>query len=171
MARASHTVANRVQRAFNTAAHLARLPPRYASPSQIAPPSRSKERCVHEIRCLHCDDIKSLRGMEAICLSTSERKFSTDMAPRRTGAPQHCEMVAFCKCLASEICCTVCGNCVGYVVVVPCSTCSSKNNNQHRYIFDPSSVTATELRGSDGLPATWRALPAPPWRGDICVGR
>lgn len=146
----------------------------FAPPARVAPPGgrpRFQERCVHEIHCLHCDDVKSERGMEAVCLSTKESKFSTDATPLRIAIPQHCEMVAYCRCLASEFHCTVCGNGVGYVVVVPCSMCSSKNNNHHRYIFDPSSVTATLLKGTDGLPTTWSALRTSPWPGRTCIGR
>ena len=152
-----------------------RLPFPSSSSSWFAPPTGHErrtifqERCVHEIRCLHCNDVKSHRGMEAVCLTTSEKKFSTDAPPRRISVPQHCEMVVYCRCLASEVYCTVCGNCVGYVVVVPCSRCSSKNNNRHRYIFDISSVIAAPLEGIDGH-CTWSAL-APPWQGDIFVGR
>ncbi|KAL1695428.1 hypothetical protein GGG16DRAFT_121651 [Schizophyllum commune] len=55
-----------------------------------------------------------------------------------------------CECLTQSLCCHGCGNTVGYMIVIPCSRCTSSitaNNratNGHRFVFHSMEVVGSE---------------------------
>ncbi|KAF8967842.1 hypothetical protein BDZ97DRAFT_1916427 [Flammula alnicola] len=55
-----------------------------------------------------------------------------------------------CECLTQSLCCHGCGNTIGYMIVIPCSRCTSsisatnRATNGHRFVFHSNEVVGTE---------------------------
>ncbi|KAK7053343.1 hypothetical protein VNI00_003969 [Paramarasmius palmivorus] len=57
-----------------------------------------------------------------------------------------------CECLTQTLCCHGCGSTVGYMIVIPCTRCTSsitatnRATNGHRFVFHSSEVAGLERR-------------------------
>ncbi|KXN85354.1 Protein FAM72A [Leucoagaricus sp. SymC.cos] len=55
-----------------------------------------------------------------------------------------------CECLTQTLCCHGCGNAIGYMIVIPCTRCTSsisatnRATNGHRFVFHSSEVVGLE---------------------------
>ncbi|KIK28008.1 hypothetical protein PISMIDRAFT_92007 [Pisolithus microcarpus 441] len=140
------------------------LTPWPAHALQLPPPSAPTHPIAHKVwilDCRTCATFLTNRGMKAVLLlRPNVSLYSTDALPancsaystnpdalrcppcRPPGAPRSCE------CLTQTLCCHTCGTSIGYMIVVPCSRCTSvtANNratNGHRFVFHSSEVLAT----------------------------
>jgi hypothetical protein len=111
--------------------HMPRYPPAHCPPT------------YQDIHCAYCDDGKTTRGTTAVCLATHNKVYSADLKPPGVCISHDCGFATSCRCIVSDMLCTVCGNAVGYTVLAPCSSCVRKQHNSHRYIF---SIDATKAR-------------------------
>ncbi|KAJ3373421.1 Protein fam72a [Allomyces arbusculus] len=137
------------------------------SVAHLHPQFRSKPVC--DLLCRHCTRTIGKRGMKAILLAdTKVELYSTD-APL-VGAIQlvHDEyMTENCQCKINDVACLGCGNCIGYSVVAPCTSCLTACNNGHFYMFHSDGVKAME-RVRDGSVFMWGSL-APAHLDLTCV--
>ncbi|KNE57034.1 hypothetical protein AMAG_02793 [Allomyces macrogynus ATCC 38327] len=137
------------------------------SVAHLHPQFRSKPVC--DLSCRHCTRAVGQRGMKAILLAdTKVELYSTD-APL-VGAIQlvHDEyMTENCQCKINDVACLGCGNCIGYSVVAPCTSCLAACNNGHFYMFHSDGVKAME-RVRDGNVLMWGSL-APAHLDRTCV--
>ncbi|KNE70776.1 hypothetical protein AMAG_14900 [Allomyces macrogynus ATCC 38327] len=137
------------------------------SVAHLHPQFRSKPVC--DLSCRHCTRAVGQRGMKAILLAdTKVELYSTD-APL-VGAIQHVHdeyMTENCQCKINDVACLGCGNCIGYSVVAPCTSCLAACNNGHFYMFHSDGVKATE-RVRDGSVLMWGSL-APAHLDRTCV--
>ncbi|KAN0091234.1 hypothetical protein V8E55_004800 [Tylopilus felleus] len=77
-----------------------------------------------------------------------------------------------CECLTQTLCCHTCGAAVGYMIVIPCSRCTSsisatnRATNGHRFVFHSSEIVASErhhIPDEPGvLPVEYPTPPPPP---------
>ncbi|EAU91600.2 hypothetical protein CC1G_11832 [Coprinopsis cinerea okayama7 len=80
-------------------------------------------------------------------LDTSDDESNSERRRRRTSNPTRT-----CECLTQTLCCHGCGNSVGYMIVVPCTRCTSsvttsnRSTNGHRFVFHSSEIVAIERR-------------------------
>lgn len=140
------------------------LTPWPAHALQLPPPPAPIHPIAHKVwilDCRTCTTFLTNRGMKAVLLlRPNVSLYSTDALPancsaystnpdalrcppcRPLGNPRSCE------CLTQTLCCHTCGTSIGYMIVVPCSRCTSvtANNratNGHRFVFHSSEVSAT----------------------------
>ncbi|KAL1745684.1 hypothetical protein HDZ31DRAFT_81768 [Schizophyllum fasciatum] len=72
-----------------------------------------------------------------------------------------------CECLTQSLCCHGCGSTVGYMIVIPCSRCTSSisaNNratNGHRFVFHSTEVCGSERHYVQGEPGVIPYDPVP----------
>ncbi|OJT15971.1 hypothetical protein TRAPUB_8296 [Trametes pubescens] len=72
-----------------------------------------------------------------------------------------------CECLTQTLCCHGCGNAVGYMIVAPCTRCTSSitaNNratNGHRFVFYSSEIVACKRHYVAGEPGVTPFHPPP----------
>lgn len=135
-------------------AHALQLPP-------LSAPTHPIAHKVWILDCRTCATFLTNRGMKAVLLlRPNVSLYSTDALPancsaystnpdalrcppcRPPGAPRSCE------CLTQTLCCHTCGTSIGYMIVVPCSRCTSvtasnRATNGHRFVFHSSEVLAT----------------------------
>lgn len=125
------------------------------------PPSAPMPHKVWILDCRACDTFLTNRGMKAVLLlRPNVSLYSTDALPANCSAystnpdalrSPPCRPFAAprtCECLTQTLCCHTCGSSIGYMIVVPCSRCTSvtANNratNGHRFVFHSSEVIAT----------------------------
>ncbi|KAG8214018.1 hypothetical protein J3R82DRAFT_10773 [Butyriboletus roseoflavus] len=77
-----------------------------------------------------------------------------------------------CECLTQTLCCHTCGTAVGYMIVIPCSRCTSsisatnRATNGHRFVFHSSEIIPSErhhIPDEPGvLPVEYPTPPPPP---------
>ncbi|KAG0706083.1 hypothetical protein DFH29DRAFT_980574 [Suillus ampliporus] len=133
------------------------------------PPSLPPSQLTHKVwilDCKSCGTFLTNRGMKAVLLlRPNVSLFSTDALPINCSAyttnpdalrPPPCRPSATaspprtCECLTQTLCCHTCGTAVGYMIVIPCSRCTSSitaNNratNGHRFVFHSSEIIASE---------------------------
>ncbi|KAH7888609.1 hypothetical protein F5I97DRAFT_1854052 [Phlebopus sp. FC_14] len=133
------------------------------------PPAPQPPQLVHKVwilDCKSCGTFLTNRGMKAVLLlRPNVSLFSTDALPINCSAystnpdahrPPPCRPstsaspARTCECLTQTLCCHTCGAAVGYMIVVPCSRCTSsitatnRATNGHRFVFHSSEITASE---------------------------
>ncbi|TFK44805.1 hypothetical protein BDQ12DRAFT_742264 [Crucibulum laeve] len=116
--------------------------------------------------CKSCDTFITNRGMKAVLLlRPNVSLYSSDAFPagcsthtsnpdalrsRASRASSSSAPSRTCECLTQTLFCHGCGNPVGYMIVIPCSRCTSsitatnRATNGHRFVFHASEVTGSE---------------------------
>ncbi|KAI6046065.1 hypothetical protein EDC04DRAFT_2558740 [Pisolithus marmoratus] len=128
------------------------------------PPSAPTQPLPHKVwilDCRACGTFLTNRGMKAVLLlRPNVSLYSTDALPANCSVYSTnpdalrcppCRPFAgprTCECLTQTLCCHTCGASIGYMIVVPCSRCTSvtANNratNGHRFVFHSNEVMAT----------------------------
>ncbi|KAL4074150.1 FAM72 protein-domain-containing protein [Scleroderma citrinum] len=126
------------------------------------PPPPQTHHKVWILDCRTCGTFLTNRGMKAVLLlRPNVSLFSTDALPANCSAystnpdvlrsPPYRPPSASrtCECLTQTLCCHTCGASVGYMIVVPCSRCTSptssnsRGTNGHRFVFHSNEVIAT----------------------------
>ncbi|KAI5890651.1 uncharacterized protein SCHCODRAFT_02632487 [Schizophyllum commune H4-8] len=149
------------------------------NPYPPPPPPPPVAHKVWLIDCRTCGTFLTNRGMKAVlllrpnvslyssdalpvnCSATSTP--STTRPPTNTRAQQQ----RTCECLTQSLCCHGCGNTVGYMIVIPCSRCTSSitaNNratNGHRFVFHSMEVVGSERHYVQGEPGVVPYDPIP----------
>ncbi|VDB96195.1 unnamed protein product [Peniophora sp. CBMAI 1063] len=132
-------------------------------PVQAPHPAQPVAHKVWLLDCRTCGNFLTNRGMKAVLLLRPHVPlYSTDALPVNCSAhgsiAQYTpnassaqeELPRTCDCLTQTLCCHGCGNGVGYMIVIPCSRCTSSvagNNratNGHRFVFHSAEITAHE---------------------------
>ncbi|KAG2150455.1 hypothetical protein DEU56DRAFT_729077 [Suillus clintonianus] len=133
------------------------------------PPSLPPAQLAHKVwilDCKSCGTFLTNRGMKAVLLlRPNVSLFSTDALPINCSAytsnpdalrPPPCRPSTnaspprTCECLTQTLCCHTCGTAVGYMIVIPCSRCTSsitatnRATNGHRFVFHSSEIIASE---------------------------
>ncbi|KAG1878097.1 hypothetical protein DFJ58DRAFT_712705 [Suillus subalutaceus] len=133
------------------------------------PPSFPPAQLAHKVwilDCKSCGTFLTNRGMKAVLLlRPNVSLFSTDALPINCSAytsnpdalrPPPCRPSInaspprTCECLTQTLCCHTCGTAVGYMIVIPCSRCTSsitatnRATNGHRFVFHSSEIHASE---------------------------
>ncbi|KAJ8592331.1 hypothetical protein M405DRAFT_812897 [Rhizopogon salebrosus TDB-379] len=134
-------------------------------PPQSVPPSQPVHK-VWILDCKSCGTFLTNRGMKAVLLlRPNVSLFSTDALPVNCSAyttnpdalrPPPCRPSIMaspprtCECLTQTLCCHTCGTAVGYMIVIPCSRCTSsitatnRATNGHRFVFHSNEILASE---------------------------
>ncbi|KAF7321670.1 hypothetical protein MKEN_00688400 [Mycena kentingensis (nom. inval.)] len=118
---------------------------------------------VYILDCKACGAFLTNRGMKAVLLlRPTVALYSSDALPANcsvyTSSPQTrnpaCSVAAptsprSCECLTQTLACHGCGSSVGYVIVLPCSRCTSsissnRSTNGHRFVYHSGEVTGQE---------------------------
>ncbi|KIJ67876.1 hypothetical protein HYDPIDRAFT_173615 [Hydnomerulius pinastri MD-312] len=132
-------------------------------------PPPQPPQLVHKVwilDCRSCGTFLTNRGMKAVLLlRPNVSLFSTDALPINCSAystnpdalrPPPCRPstsalpARTCECLTQTLCCHTCGTGVGYMIVIPCSRCTSsitatnRATNGHRFVFHSSEIIASE---------------------------
>ncbi|TFK20792.1 hypothetical protein FA15DRAFT_707806 [Coprinopsis marcescibilis] len=132
------------------------------------PPPPPITHKVWILDCKSCDTFLTNRGMKAVLLlRPNVSLYSSDAQPANCSpyfgsdgqAPASSSRrsssstpARTCECLTQSLCCHGCGNTVGYMIVVPCTRCTSSINtsnrstNGHRFVFHSNQIVATERR-------------------------
>jgi hypothetical protein len=103
-----------------------------------------------------------MRGMKAILLAdNSVELFSTDEpASCYTALVNEPVVTGKCRCIIKDVACLICGNVVGYAVIIPCRPCLDACNNGHYFMFNSNTVYATERLDQTGTEILqWGDLP------------
>lgn len=133
------------------------------------PPSFPPAQLAHKVwilDCKSCGTFLTNRGMKAVLLlRPNVSLFSTDALPINCSAytsnpdalrpppcrpPTNASPPRTCECLTQTLCCHTCGTAVGYMIVIPCSRCTSsitatnRATNGHRFVFHSSEILASE---------------------------
>ncbi|KAF8842993.1 hypothetical protein BDN67DRAFT_898005 [Paxillus ammoniavirescens] len=130
------------------------------------PPPPQLVHKVWILDCRSCSTFLTNRGMKAVLLlRPNVSLFSTDALPINCSAystnpdalrpppcrPSTSAMPArTCECLTQTLCCHTCGTAVGYMIVIPCSRCTSsitatnRATNGHRFVFHSNEIIASE---------------------------
>ncbi|KIK97371.1 hypothetical protein PAXRUDRAFT_136434 [Paxillus rubicundulus Ve08.2h10] len=130
------------------------------------PPPPQLVHKVWILDCRSCGTFLTNRGMKAVLLlRPNVSLFSTDALPINCSAystnpdalrPPPCRPstsalpTRTCECLTQTLCCHTCGTAVGYMIVIPCSRCTSsitatnRATNGHRFVFHSSAIIASE---------------------------
>ncbi|KIK40447.1 hypothetical protein CY34DRAFT_807185 [Suillus luteus UH-Slu-Lm8-n1] len=133
------------------------------------PPTFPPAQLAHKVwilDCKSCGTFLTNRGMKAVLLlRPNVSLFSTDALPINCSAytsnpdalrPPPCRPSTntspprTCECLTQTLCCHTCGTAVGYMIVIPCSRCTSsitatnRATNGHRFVFHSSEILASE---------------------------
>ncbi|KAF8134580.1 hypothetical protein EV363DRAFT_1562705 [Boletus edulis] len=154
-------------------------------------PPPQPPQLVHKVwilDCHSCGTFLTNRGMKAVLLlRPNVSLFSTDALPVNCSAystnpdalrPPPCRphiapsALRTCECLTQTLCCHTCGTAVGYIIVIPCSRCTSsisatnRATNGHRFVFHSSEIIASErhhVPDEPGvLPVEYPTPPPPP---------
>jgi len=129
-----------------------------------APPSLMAHK-VWILDCKNCHVFLTNRGMKAVLLlRPNVSLYSSDALPVNC-SPYDSNSDALCRsptdnkssisprtceCLTQSLCCHGCGSTIGYMIIVPCSRCTSslsetnRATNGHRFVFQSSEVMGTE---------------------------
>ncbi|KAH7926510.1 hypothetical protein BV22DRAFT_1008886 [Leucogyrophana mollusca] len=152
------------------------------------PPPPPPPQLVHKVwilDCKSCGTFLTNRGMKAVLLlRPNVSLFSTDALPINCSAystnpdalrPPPCRPstssspARTCECLTQTLCCHTCGSAVGYMIVIPCSRCTSsitatnRATNGHRFVFHSSEIVASERHHVPDEPGVIPVdYPAPP---------
>ncbi|PPQ97383.1 hypothetical protein CVT26_006617 [Gymnopilus dilepis] len=141
-------------------------------PVNLPPPSIAHK--VWILDCKTCGSFLTNRAMKAVLLlRPNVSLYSSDVLPANCSAySSNPEVVQTplaskahgssrtCECLTQSLCCHTCGTAVGYMIVVPCTRCTSsvsasnRVTNGHRFVFHSSEVSGTErhyVRGEPGV--------------------
>ncbi|KIY53971.1 hypothetical protein FISHEDRAFT_32253 [Fistulina hepatica ATCC 64428] len=139
--------------------HLHLFPPNTYISSNAPIPVAHK---VWILDCRTCGMFLTNRGMKAVLLlRPNVALYSSDALPVNCSgsvsapAVKSCMGVPLnpqrtCECLTQTLCCHGCGSPVGYMIVIPCTRCTSSvsaNNratNGHRFVFHSSEIVGTE---------------------------
>ncbi|EGN99999.1 hypothetical protein SERLA73DRAFT_180355 [Serpula lacrymans var. lacrymans S7.3] len=140
------------------------------------PPLPPPPQLVHKVWILDCNSCGTFltnRGMKAVLLlRPNVSLFSTDALPINCSAyttnpdalrPSPCRPSTqvpsrTCECLTQTLCCHSCGSAVGYMIVIPCSRCTSsisatnRATNGHRFVFHSNEIKASERHYVSGEP-------------------
>ncbi|KAH9944714.1 hypothetical protein B0H21DRAFT_449642 [Amylocystis lapponica] len=71
---------------------------------------------------------------------------------RAPASPPERTLPRSCECLTQTLCCHGCGTAVGYMIVIPCTRCTSsisatnRATNGHRFVFYSSAISADDRR-------------------------
>ncbi|KAJ7594423.1 FAM72 protein-domain-containing protein [Mycena floridula] len=158
-------------------------------PSNPYPQTATPPPFLHKVWILDCKSCGSFltnRGMKAVLLlRPNVSLYSTDAMPLNCSpytcspdvlrAPSACRPPSHiprtCECLTQSLCCHGCGSPVGYMIVIPCSRCTSsitstnRATNGHRFVFHSTEIQGTErlyIEQEPGiLPYEPAAAPAP----------
>ncbi|KAF8161191.1 hypothetical protein B0H34DRAFT_746903 [Crassisporium funariophilum] len=119
------------------------------------------------LNCKSCGMFLTNRGMKAVLLlRPNVSLFSSDALPANCSAYSSnpdalCSPAVnkstlspvpprTCECLTQTLCCHGCGNTIGYMIVIPCTRCTSsitatnRATNGHRFVFHSGEVEGTE---------------------------
>ncbi|KAL0956486.1 hypothetical protein HGRIS_002632 [Hohenbuehelia grisea] len=132
------------------------------NPYPVPPPPPIAHK-VWILDCASCGLFLTNRGMKAVLLlRPNVSLYSSDALPVNCSAyspnadalrpppvpsghpPRTCE------CLTQTLCCHGCGTTVGYMIVIPCTRCTSsitatnRATNGHRFVFHSSEIRGTE---------------------------
>uniref|UniRef100_A0A2I3S6G1 Family with sequence similarity 72 member A n=1 Tax=Pan troglodytes TaxID=9598 RepID=A0A2I3S6G1_PANTR len=106
-----------------------------------------KDRCVSILCCKFCKQVLSSRGMKAVLLLSH---LMVELHPHpipKISAMKHMKRL-------------ICGNIVGYHVIVPCSSCLLSCNNGHFWMFHSQAVYDINRLDSTGVNVLlWGNLP------------
>ncbi|XP_065909154.1 protein FAM72B-like [Dysidea avara] len=121
-----------------------------------------KWKPVYNLECVFCQSTLCVRGMKAILLAdTRVELYSTDLPP--SGATVLVEEdyeTRHCECRIKDIACALCGNIVGYHVMLPCHPCLKSCNNGHFWMFHSACVQPHErLDHNSNSILLWGSLP------------
>ncbi|KAF4563399.1 FAM72 family protein [Pleurotus pulmonarius] len=134
------------------------------APSPPPPPIAHK---VWILDCKSCGSFLTNRGMKAVLLlRPNVSLYSSDALPVNCSAytsnpdvlrpASPCQPSSSsqpsrtCECLTQTLCCHGCGTSVGYMIVIPCTRCTSsitatnRATNGHRFVFHSSEIVGTE---------------------------
>ncbi|ORZ38404.1 protein FAM72, partial [Catenaria anguillulae PL171] len=127
------------------------------SPAQTHPQFRTKPVC--HLACRHCHRLVSNRAMKAVLLAdTRVELFSTDLPLKGAVALVNDTYVTVnCKCHIRDIACLGCGNCIGYHVTQPCTSCTAACNNGQRTMLTDA-VSVDRKHPSTGADVVWGQL-------------
>ncbi|KAJ7346736.1 hypothetical protein DFH08DRAFT_1006848 [Mycena albidolilacea] len=136
------------------------FPPNH-QPYVPAPPPVSQ--VVWILDCKSCGTFLTNRGMKAVLLlRPNVALYSSDALPVNCSSAQKPEpprpatacparpLQRTCECLTQTLCCHGCGTAIGYMIVIPCSRCTSsisttnRATNGHRFVFHSSEIKASE---------------------------
>ncbi|CAA7259096.1 unnamed protein product [Cyclocybe aegerita] len=138
--------------------------------------------------CASCGLFLTNRGMKAVLLlRPNVSLFSSDTLPVNCSPytastdplrPAHAHKPhtspspsRTCECLTQTLCCHGCGSNIGYMIVVPCTRCTSsitatnRATNGHRFVFHSSEVAGTErhyIKNEAGVSPFDPSPPPPP---------
>ncbi|KAJ7446172.1 FAM72 protein-domain-containing protein [Mycena galericulata] len=170
--------------------NISSLPASYLNPWHIfpssAPPAPPIAHKVFILDCKKCKLFLSNRGMKAVLLlRPNVALYSSDALPVNCSAytsnpnalrpaaacpSSSAHPLRTCECLTQTLCCHGCGGNVGYMIVVPCTRCTSsisttnRATNGHRFVFHSSEITGTERHYIPGEPGVI-VTQAPPSAG------
>ncbi|KAJ7045625.1 hypothetical protein C8F04DRAFT_1065520 [Mycena alexandri] len=116
--------------------------------------------------CKSCGTFLTNRGMKAVLLlRPNVALYSSDALPVNCSAytsnpnairpaaacpSSSAHPVRTCECLTQTLCCHGCGSAIGYMIVIPCTRCTSsisttnRATNGHRFVFHSSEIKGTE---------------------------
>lgn len=136
------------------------------NPYPAPPPPPPIPHKVWILDCKSCDTFLTNRGMKAVLLlRPNVSLYSSDALPVNCSALTNSNFTAAkppcrpnpspvpartCGCLTQTLHCHGCGNAVGYMIVIPCSRCTSsitatnRATNGHRFVFHASEISGTE---------------------------
>ncbi|KAF5317215.1 hypothetical protein D9611_003987 [Ephemerocybe angulata] len=131
------------------------------NPYPLPPPPVAHK--VWILDCKSCGLFLTNRAMKAVLLlRPNVSLYSSDASPVNCSAyaPEADEQglspacrpapSRTCDCLTQTLCCHGCGNPVGYMIVIPCTRCTSsisssnRATNGHRFVFHSSEIVGTE---------------------------
>ncbi|TRM69343.1 hypothetical protein BD626DRAFT_393347 [Schizophyllum amplum] len=145
---------------FHSPWHAPHLFPQ--NPYPPPPPPVPIAHKVWIIDCKSCGTFLTNRGMKAVLLlRPNVSLYSSDALPVNCSATSmpsltrpptntHTQPQRTCECLTQSLCCHGCGCTVGYMIVIPCTRCTSSisaNNratNGHRFVFHSTEVGGSE---------------------------
>ncbi|KDR75790.1 hypothetical protein GALMADRAFT_122086 [Galerina marginata CBS 339.88] len=133
-------------------------------PNPYPHPSPPIAHKVWILDCNTCDTFLTNRGMKAVLLlRPNVSLYSSDALPDNCSAysssPEalrphrsngSSSQSRTCECLTQTLCCHTCGSAIGYMIVLPCTRCTSsisatnRATNGHRFVFHSSEVSGTE---------------------------
>ncbi|PFH50919.1 hypothetical protein AMATHDRAFT_75307 [Amanita thiersii Skay4041] len=146
---------------LTTSPRLHLFPPNSYTPVPPAPPIAHQ---VWFLDCKSCGMFLTNRGMKAVLLlHPNVSLYSSDALPvncsaysynphalRSQSRPRSNSRTRTCECLTQTLCCHGCGTAIGYMIVIPCNSCTSsitatnRVTNGHRFVFHSNEVAGTE---------------------------
>lgn len=137
-----------------------------SNPYPTTPPPPIPHK-VWILDCKSCGTFLTNRGMKAVLLlRPNVSLYSSDalpvncsaypsdpgaLRPRVSCRPSTSHISPrTCECLTQTLCCHGCGATIGYMIVIPCTRCTSsitatnRATNGHRFVFHSSEIVATE---------------------------